>query len=135
MNDLLILIIFGLILFVLGILFLKREKNLYENAVITSAKLVDFYEYRSEHNITMYTMEVEYKIQDGTIIHTREQGGSSRKKYEIGTVFDIYYSNKKPELFIICGDNTRKYVLFGMIIVGLILMVLFGYMYFNGTVS
>ena len=133
MKDLLILIIFGLILFVTGIIFLKRERRLFEDSAVTIAKLVNYYEYRAAHsNLTMYSMEVVYTTYDGTMIRAREQGGYNRKKYVIGTVFDIYYSKEKPELFMKCGDNSRKLVLYGMVIVGMVLMGLFGYMYLNG---
>lgn len=123
--------IFGLILAVLGILLLKREKRLYENSVITTAKLYNYYTYRSEHNSTMYTMEVEYTLEDGTVIRTRGQSSSNRIKYPIGTELEIYYSAKRPELFIICGNNTRTYLFYGMIAVGIVLMGLFGYLYLS----
>lgn len=121
--------IFGLILVVLGILFFKRDKRLYENSVITTAKLYNYYTYRSEHNSTMYTMEVEYTLEDGTVMRTRGQSSSNRIKYPIGTELEIYYSAKRPELFIICGNNTRTYLFYGMIAVGIVLMGLFGYLY------
>lgn len=135
MNDQLILFGVGLLVFVLGLIFLRREKKLFEDSVVTSAKVVDYYIYRSEHNSTMYTMEVEYRIQDGTLVHTREQGGSSRKKYEVGTELEVYYSTKKPELFIICGDHSKKIVLYGMVIVGLIIMIAFGYLLITGGIG
>ena len=124
---------FGLILVVLGIWILRREKRLYEDSVVTTAKLYDYYTYRSEHNSTMYTMEVEYTLKDGTVMRTKGQSSSNRVKYPVGTELEIYYSTKKPELFIICGDNTRKYLCYGMIVVGVVLMGLFGYLYFSGT--
>lgn len=136
MNDLLMMSIIGFVVFILGILFLKRDEKLYENSVVASAKVVDYYEYRATHNNdTMHTMIAEYKIQDGTIIRAKEQSGSNRIKYQIGTKLDIYYSIKRPDLFIICGDNTRKYVFYGMMIVGLVMVVLFGYMFLKGIAS
>ena len=124
---------FGLILVILGIWVLRREKRLYEDSVITTAKLYDYYTYRSEHNSTMYTMEVEYTLKDGTVMRTRGQSSSNRVKYPVGTELEIYYSTKKPELFIICGDNTRKYLCYGMIAVGIVLIGLFGYLYLNNS--
>ena len=132
MNDPLILFIFGAILFILGLLLLKRDTKLFEDSVVALAKVVSYYDYRATHNnITMHTMVVEYKLSDGTTIQAREQSGSNRKKYPVGTELDIYYSIKQPELFIVCGDNSRKYIFYGMIIVGLALMILFGYMLLN----
>lgn len=126
---------FGLILVVLGIWVLKREKRLYEDSVITTAKLYDYYTYRSEHNSTMYTMEVEYTLKDGTVMRTKGQSSSNHIKYPVGTELEIYYSTKKPELFIICGDNTRKYLCYGMIVVGIVLIGLFGYLYLNSLIK
>lgn len=133
MQEQLILFIFGLVLFALGILFLKRDKKLFEDSPVVTAKLTGYYEYRAtNNNATMYTMEVDYRIHDGTIIHAKEQGGSNRQKYAVGAEFEVCYSIEKPELFIRCGDNSRKYALYGMTAVGLILMALFGYMLLSG---
>lgn len=134
MEELLIPI-FGLILIVLGVWVLRREKRLFEDSVVTMAKLYNYYTYRSEHNSTMYTMEVEYTIEDGTVIHTRGQSSSNSIKYPVGTELKICYSTKKPELFIICGDNTRKYLFLGMIVMGIALLSLFGYSYLNGLIK
>lgn len=130
MEELLFLIL-GLALVALGILFLKREKRLYENPVRTTAKLYDYYTCRSIHNTTMYTMEVEYTLEDGTVMRTRGQSSSNRIKYPVGTELEIYYSAQKPELFIICGDNSRTYMLYGMIVMGIALIGLSAYMYLN----
>lgn len=129
------IMIFGLFLVILGILVFKREKRLYENSVVTTAKLYDYYTYRSEHNSTMYTMKVEYTLKDGTVMRTRGQSSSNQIKYPIGTELEIYYSTKKPELFIICGDNTRTYLFYGMIAVGIVLMGLFGYLYLESLLK
>jgi len=135
MNELLMMSLFGFVLFVLGILFFKRDGKLYENTVVTSAKVVDYYEYHDTYQVTMCTMIAEYKIQDGTIIRAKEQRGSNRKKYSIGTELKIYYSVKRPDLFIVCGDNARKYAFYGMMLVGLAMVVLFGYMYLKGIAA
>jgi hypothetical protein len=132
MNDLLILTAVGLGLFVLGLLLLKRENRLFKDAVTAAAKVVGYYESRSEHNLTMYTMEVEYRLGDGTLIHTREQSSSNRKKYQVGTELDVCYSKEKPDFFVVSGDKSRIFIFYGMIIVGLATMALFGYMYLNG---
>ena len=132
MKDLLIVFIFGLILFILGLILLKRDTEIFEDSVVALAKVVTYYDYRAvNNNATMHTMAVEYKLSDGTIIQAKEQSGSNRKKYPIGTEFDIYYSKAKPELFIVGGDNSRKYAFYGMIAVGLGLMILFGYKLLN----
>jgi len=83
----------------------------------------------------MYTMEVEYTLEDGTVMRTRGQSSSNRIKYPVGTELQIYYSPQKPELFIICGDNSRKYILYGMIVAGIILIGLFGYLYLNNMIK
>lgn len=134
MKDLLIIFLFGVVLFALGILVLRREKRLYGDSVVTTAKLIRFYEYHDQHKQTMYTMEVDYKTQDGTIVHAKEQGGTNHPKYAVGAEFDIYYSREKPELFLVCGDNSRKYAIYGMTAVGLILIVVFGYLLLTGGV-
>lgn len=131
MKELLIPFAFGLLLFVLGLLLIKREKRLFGDAVVTTAKLYNYYTYRSEHNSVMCSMEVEYTTEDGTVVQAREQGGSNRKKREIGAQFDICYSKEKPELFTIYGDHSRTIVLYGMVVAGLILMGLFGYLWLN----
>lgn len=61
-------------------------------------------------------------------MHTRERGGSGRMPYPLGTAIDIYYSRGKPELFIVYGEKSRKYAIYGMIVVGLVMMAVFGYM-------
>jgi hypothetical protein len=108
---------------------------LFEDSVITTAKLYDYYTYRSEHNSTMYTMEVEYTTENGTVVRTRGQSSSNRIKYPVGTELQICYSTIKPELFNICGDNTKKYLLFGMIVVGILLLGLSGYLYLSSFVK
>ena len=60
LNEFLLPFLFGVLLFVLGILLLKRHRHLFSNAVIPTAKVVDYRVGRSEHNSVMYTMEVEY---------------------------------------------------------------------------
>ena len=127
-----ILPIFGLILVVLGILFLRREKRLFTDSVITTARLYDYYTSRAMNGGTMYTMEVEYPIADGTVVRTRGQSSSNRIKYPVGTEFKVWYSAEKPELFIICGDKTSKYILYGMIVAGVLILGVSAYMYFNG---
>ena len=127
MKDLLILIAFGLILVVLGIALLKRETRIFDNPIFTSADVVKYDDYRGTHNLTLYTMVAEYQLEDGTVIQAREQSGSSRIKYPIGTKLAIYYSKEKPDLFIIQGDKSRQYAFYGMIITGLVIMAGVGY--------
>ena len=132
MQDYLILFLFGLLLLILGLVFKQRDIRLYVESVIAEAEVVAYYEYHaSQNNSVMQSMEVEYKLGDGTVMRTREQGGSNRPKYQIGARFDVRYSLKTPSTFIICGDHTRKYVFFGMIFVGITLMALFGYLLIN----
>lgn len=129
MQGLLIVFLFGLLLFVLGIVFLKRDKKLYQDAVTTKATLVGYYEYHGLSQMTtMYSMEVEYRTEDGTLIHAREQAGVNHQKYPVGTELSICYSRQKPELFLLSGSKERTIVLYGMMIGGMITMLLFAYM-------
>jgi len=133
MDDVIKMFIVGLVLFILGLLLLKRENKLFKDAVLTTAKVVTYYEYRnidedgSEAMIPMYTMAVEYYLSDGKLIHAREQSGSNGKKYPVGTELKIAYTREKSDLFNVCGDHSRKLVLLGMIIVGLLVMASVGY--------
>lgn len=133
MKDILILFLTGTAVFVLGILVLRRDKRLYRDSVFATAKLVKYYEYSAPHNnATMFTMEVDYKTMDGTIVHAKEQGGTNHPKYKIGDEIEIYYSKEKPEMFLLCGDNSRKYALYGMTVLGLFLIGLSVCMLFTG---
>lgn len=137
MKDFLVLGITGFITFILGIVVLKREKRLFEKPMSTIAKVVTYYEYEKSDAgdgtplTTMYTMAAEYRLKDGTLIHAREQSGSSYKKYPIGTELEIIYSREQPDLFIVKGDNSRKIAMIGMMIGGLILMAMAVYVGLN----
>jgi len=136
MEGFLIISITGLFSFITGLMLLKRENRLFDNSKFTIAKVVKYYEYESvEDNTTfkqtMYTMAVEYTLMDGTLIHAREQSGSSGKKYPVGTEIEILYSGEKPDMFIVKGDHSRKVAFIGMIIFGILLMALSVYVAFN----
>lgn len=137
MEDFLILGISGLFSFIAGLLLLKRENRLFDNPQCTTAKVVTYYGYQNtsgDNHVgarTMYTMAVEYTLTDGTLIHAREQSGSTRKKYPVGTEIEILYSKEKPDMFIVRGDHSRKIALIGMIIVGIIVMALAVHIQFN----
>lgn len=126
MKDFLIVFGIGFIVFVLGIYFLKVERRRFSESVTTEATVVTYYEYTSSNSDmplhTMYTMAVEYQDKSGNKIHAREQSGSSRRKYPVGTVISITYSCEKPDFFIVTGDRTRIFALYGMIIMGLLMM-------------
>jgi len=132
MNDMLIMIGFGLIFVVLGILLLKRENRFFKDAITTQAKVITYYDYveRTEDTnpITMYTMAVEYLTQSGELIHAREQSGSTVQKYAIGTDITISYSKVKTDFFTVAGDQSKKAVMIGMIVVGLVMIVGCGYL-------
>lgn len=135
MDDFLIMFIMGLLIFITGFLLLKREIKLFKDSVVTTAKVVTYYDYTniaddSTSMITMYTMAVEF-YSDGKLIHAREQSGSNGKKYPVGTELKIAYTKEKPDLFIVCGDYSRKAVLLGMTIVGLVMMASFGFVGLN----
>lgn len=136
MDDFLIMFIMGLLIFITGLLLLKRENKLFKGSVLTTAKVVIYYDYTNRADdstsmITMYTMAVEYYLPDGKLIHAREQSGSNGKKYPVGTELKIAYSKEKPDLFIVSGDHSRKAVLLGLIIVGLVMMAAFGFVGLN----
>ncbi len=132
MDDFLIVFMVGLLTFIAGVLLLKRENRLFEDSLITTAKVVTYYDYIGFPNsITMYTMAVEYYHTDGRLIHAREQSSSNNKKYPVGTELQIAYSKEKPDLFIVCGDHSRKTIMVGMIIVGLVMMVAIGFLGLN----
>ena len=132
MNDMLIMIGFGFILVALGILLLKRENRFLKDAITTKAKVVTYYDYVERTGdtppITMYTMAVEYFTQSGELIHAREQSGSATKKYAIGADITISYSKVKTDFFIVAGDQSRKAIMIGMIVVGLLIIVGVGYL-------
>lgn len=110
----------GLFAIVAGILVLIRENRLFKKSIKTKGLVKEYYEYQgtSGTRLTMYTMVVEYRTTDGEIYHSKEQKGSSRKKYPEGTVLDIVYSCEKPDFFIVSGDNSRKIAMVGMILFG-----------------
>ena len=132
MDDFLIVFIVGLLTFIAGIFSLKRENRLFGDSVNTTAKVVAYYEYTDYPNtITMYTMAVEYYHSDGRLIQAREQSSSNRQKYPVGAELKIAYSKEKPDLFILSGDNSRKIIMVGMIIVGLAMMTAIGVVALN----
>ena len=124
MKDFLIIFGVGFLTFIAGILLLKREIRLFKDCITTDATVVDYYSYTSDHRLTMYTMAVEYRLSDGTTIHASEQKGSNNQKYPVGSRIEIVYSEEKPEMFNVKGDNSRKYVMAGMIIVGLAMSII-----------
>lgn len=137
MKDALIFGLVGLAVMVLGILLNKREKRLFKDPVETTAKVTTYYEYYNEtpDNISgrqrMYTMAVEYHLADGTLIQASEQKGSNTKKYPEGQLIQIQYSREKPDLFNVKGDHSRKIIMVGMIVVGVLMVVCGGYMFFT----
>ena len=125
MNDFIIIVGIGFMVFVLGIVLLKRERRIFSESVTTDAKVVTYYDYENIDNdvpITMYTMVTEYQDQSGNKIQAKEQSSSSSKKYPIGTIISITYSCEKPDFFVLAGDNSRFNIFYGMIIVGLLMM-------------
>lgn len=118
MEAFLIFFLTGLFSLVAGILVLKRDTRLFANCVYTSARVVEFYEYRQQQKHSMYTMAVEYVLTNGEKIRASEQKGSSRKKYDVGDSIEIKYCVEKPDFFIVKGDYSRTIALIGMIVVG-----------------
>ena len=122
MTDFLVLSLTGLFTFIAGIILLKRENRLFSSSLPAIAKVIEYSEYMNEHRIAMYTMVVEYCLPDGTTIRAKEQKASSRRKFKTGTEIEIIYSAEKPEMFNVRGDNSRKIIMTGMIIAGILLM-------------
>lgn len=122
MTDFLVLSLTGLFTFIAGILLLKRETRLFSRSIPAKAEVVEYSEYMNERRITMYTMVVEYRLQDGTLVRAKEQKASSRRKYKTGSELEIIYSAEKPEMFNVRGDNSRKIIMAGMIAAGILLM-------------
>ena len=122
MKDFFVLFFTGLFTSAAGILLLKRENRLFKNSIPVPAKVVEYFEYKNERQLTMYTMVAEYRLQNGTVVRAKEQKGSSRRKYKTGDEIQIIYSAEKPEMFNVRGDNSRKIIMAGMIIAGILLM-------------
>lgn len=124
-----LLLLMGLVCVALSILFLRKEKSLYANSTRTTATLYGYDEARGLHYTTMYTMKVEYTLEDGTVMRTQGLSSSSRIKYPVGTALEIVYSAQKPERFEIVGDHSRTVMLYGMLVMGIALAGIAAYMY------
>lgn len=128
MGDLLIFLLIGVIVMILGFFLNKKEKKLFEHAIYTRATVLDYDQYRNHsmrgYGITLYTMNVEYGLPDGTLIRAKEQSGKSRKKYKVGAVIDIKYAPGNPDFFVVKGDQSRNVIFYGMMIVGALLVIL-----------
>lgn len=127
MDDFLVLFSIGLLVAIAGVLLLKKEIRGSDNSVNTKAKVVTYYDYIDYDNDfrqTMYTMAIEYTLPDGTLIHARERSGSTNQKYPVGKELDIVYRKDKPDFFTLRGDNSRKIIMAGMIVVGIAMIVL-----------
>lgn len=137
MKDYLIMSCCGLFFFVVGILLIKRQKRLFEDFVITKATVVEYDETQGPGIIFLpefidkhlrahyYTLKIEYKLEDGTLIQVREPATSTLKRYRVGKELEIKYSKKNNETFIINGNHTNTLIFWGLIIVGLVMMICF----------
>lgn len=126
MDDMALFMGMGLILFLLGFFLFKRENLIFKDSITTKAKVSAYYDYINRdggHPITMYTMAVEYALEDGRIISAREQQGSSVQGFPIGTDITITYSRAKPDFFILQGDNSRRNIFIGMMVFGLFMFL------------
>jgi len=125
MEDLVIAVGIGFLVFMLGIFLLKIERRKFSESVTTEATVVTYNDYIDLENgfpNTMYTMVVEYQDKSGNKIQAREQSSCTSRKYTIGTVISITYSCKKPDFFVITGDHSRIIIFYGMIVVGFLMM-------------
>lgn len=127
MDGILIFILVGLFTAVAGFLVRKRDNRLFADAVETHATVVSYDNYLSTSSRgpqrTMYTMVVSYDLPDGTLITAREQSGSNRRKYPVGQDIQILYSPQKTNFFIRKGDHSRKIAVWGMMIVGSLMVL------------
>ena len=134
-----IIFLSGPAMILLGIRLLVKEMKWRGDSVSVPAKVAGYYEYTNTGSpngtrTLMYTMEAEYTTAEGKYIKAREQSGSNRKKYDVGTEIKVKYSRQDPELFIVEGDNSRIYAMLGIIAAGLAIAALFGYVLINGII-
>lgn len=130
MDDLIIMCGVGFGLILLGVLLLRHEKRVFKDSVISPATVVAYYNYQNYDGPTvktMYTMAVEYIFPDGKLIHASEQSGSDTQGFPLGQQISITYSTKKPEMFVVTGDSSRKNVMIGIIAVGILIVVFITY--------
>lgn len=128
----------GIAMIILGILLLKKEISWRKNSDMVQGKVTRYYEYSDTLNgnrtgiSTMYTMEVEYVTAANKLIIAKEQSGSTGKKYPEGTPLKIRYSREDPLLFIVEGDNSRIYAMTAVMVTGIAIVALFGYILSEG---
>lgn len=131
-----IMLLTGITVIITGIVTLIMEMRWRENSDVTPGKVTGYYEYLESGSSTtrslMYTMEAEYTTLNGKKINSREQSGSTVKKYPAGTEIRVRYSREDPDLFIIDGDNSRIYAMLGTIVFGIAVGALSWYMIKNG---
>jgi hypothetical protein len=139
MKDILILFLSGVFFVLVGVLVQKKDKKQFKDPIMTKAKVISYDEYQSSGGPSdhiqqgMYTMNVSYSLLDGTIIETKEQSGSNKRKYQVGEYIDIMYSREKNDLFQVCGDYTRKIglviiTILGLGLIGVSFYMLWGFM-------
>lgn len=134
MNDYIWIFIGGVVIAVLSVLFKRREKRLFENAIPAVATVVRYDEYENVASgdgrfHRMYSVVMTYPLSDGTMMEAKEQVGRGHKKYEVGQSLDIEYSAKKPDFFVPRGDNSRTVAFFVMLLFGLAMVALAVFMY------
>jgi len=128
----------GIALIILGIVLLKKEMSWRKNSDVVQGKVTKYYEYSGTTNMnrtgaaTMYTMEVEYVTAANKLIIAKEQSGSTGKKYPEGTPLTIRYSREDPSLFIVEGDNSRIYAIIAVIVMGIAIVALLGFILSEG---
>jgi len=126
-----VIFISGITMIVLGIYLLKIELEWRRNSDLVQGKVTRYYNYQeSGMNTTagistMHTMEVEYITTTGKLIISKEQSGSTVKKYPEGAELKIRYSREDPKLFIVEGDNSRIIAMIIVMLMGIAITALF----------
>lgn len=134
MNDYIWIFLGGIVIAVLSILFRRREKRLFENAISAVATVVRYDDYENVASgdgrvHRMYSAVMTYPLADGTMMEAKEQCGSNHRKYEIGQSVDIEYSPEKPDFFVPRGDNSRSVAFAVMLLFGLAMIALAVFIY------
>ena len=128
-----VILLSGLTMIILGIYLLKKEIQWRRNSDLVHGKVTRYYSYQESKTdstvgiSTMYTMEAEYITTTGKLIISKEQSGSTEKKYEEGAELKIRYSREDPKFFIVEGDNSRIFAMIAVMLMGIAIVGLFSF--------
>lgn len=133
-----IIFLSGPVMIIIGVLLLIKEMNWRRDSEVVPGKVTQYFEYtRNERTVNdglnrMFTMEAEYTTTDGKLIRSREQSGSSIKKYAEGAAIEVRYSRENPGLFIVKGDNSRIFAILAVLGMGVAIIFIFGSILMQG---